>query len=153
MENRLALFWATMQYTLFRFLPGRKQQLWEELEELSGEAHAELDSFSVLQAWMDNFDLTGLLLGCVALFLPGLILMLAADLLAGRSGGWAGLIRFFSAAYCGDKFRGPSAAVNILLALYLLYALAAGFSWYLTMVFLIVFAFISVYVSKGDRLC
>ncbi len=153
MGNRLRFFWATVQYTLLRFLPDRKQQLWQELEELSEEAPSELDGFSILQAWLENFDLGGLLLGCIALFLPGLILMLAADLLIGHSGKWAGLIRFFSAVYCGGKFRGPWLAVNVLLVLYLLYALVAGFSWSLTMVFLIAFTILFVYSSKGGKLC
>ncbi len=153
MGNRLTFFWATLQYTLLRFLPGRKQQLWQELEELSEGTPMDLDSFSILQVWLENFDLGGLFLGCAALFLPGLILMLAADLLAGRSGRWAGLIRFLSALYCGEKFRGPWLAVNVLLVLYLLYALLAGFSWCLTTGFLILFAVISVYTSKGGRLC
>lgn len=153
MENRLGLFVATLQYNLLRFLPGRKEQLWQELEELSEGAPTELNGFSILQTWLESFDLGGLLLGCVALFLPGLILMLAADLLAGRSGRWAGLIRFLSAVYCEDKFRGPSAVVNKLLVLYLLNALLCGFSWSLTMVFLIAFTILFVYTSKGGRLC
>ncbi len=149
----MVFFWTTLQYTLLRFVPGRRQQLWQKLEELSEEMPAEPDSFSILQVWLEHFDLGGLLLGCVALFLPGLLLMLAADILAGRSGRWAGVIRFLSAVYCGDKFRGPYMAVNALLVLYLLYALLAGFSWCLTMVFLIIFAIIFVYTSRGGNLC
>ena len=152
MTGKLTFFAATMQYSILRFLPHRKQQFAACLEELSKNSPAEPYCQDILEIWLEEYGLNGLLLGGTALFLVGFLLMAAADALIHRAGnsGTASLVRILSGLYCIDKFQAGSRRTvqNMLLLFYIGICLLSGFLWTITFLFLVCFTGISAYAGK-----
>ena len=86
MVSKFSLFMATAQYNFLRFIPGKKQQFFEYLEELSENVQTDFFCQDILEVWLENFGIGGLVLGSAALFSIGFILMIAADIIIWRTG-------------------------------------------------------------------
>ena len=110
MVSKFSLFMATAQYNFLRFIPGKKQQFFEYLEELSENVQTDFFCQDILEVWLENFGIGGLVLGSAALFSIGFILMIAADIIIWRTGSTVvtSLVRICSGLYCFEKFRGSS---------------------------------------------
>lgn len=157
MVSKFSFFAATAQYGIFRFIPSRRQQFAEYLEEFSENAPGYPCCQDILEIWLNEFGYGGLLLGSIALFLLGLLLMAAADAAIRHMGNGKTTfaINLLSSLYCIDKFRGnPKKPIqNVLILLYVGTSLVAGFQWTITMLFLIIFVNIAANAEKGGSLC
>lgn len=157
MISKFSLFLATAQYNFLRFLPGKKQQFIEFLEETSEQNLTELYCQDILEAWMDCFGIGGLLLGSVAMFTVSLVFLAVADVLIWRMGSTVipSIVRVFSGLFCLEKFRGGQKRIlqDFLILLYIATAFLAGFHWTITFLFLVMFMNIAAYTTKGGRLC
>ena len=66
MVSKFSLFMATAQYNFLRFIPGKKQQFFEYLEELSENVQTDFFCQDILEVWLENFGIGGLVLGSAA---------------------------------------------------------------------------------------
>lgn len=157
MVSKFSLFMATAQYNFLRFIPGKKQQFFEYLEELSENVQTDFFCQDILEVWLENFGIGGLVLGSAALFSIGFILMVAADIIIWRTGSTVvtSLVRICSGLYCFEKFRGSSkrGIQDFLILLYIGTCLLSGFHWVVTILFLIVFINGAAYAARGGHLC
>lgn len=157
MISKFSLFLATAQYNFLRFLPGKKQQFMDFLEEVSEQTITELYCQDILEVWMDSFGISGILLGSVAVFAVGLIFLVAADILLWRIGSTVvpSVVRVFFGLFCLEKFRGGQKRIlqDFLILLYIATAFLAGFHWTITFLFLVMFTNIAAYTAKGGCLC
>lgn len=154
MVNRVSLFITTVLYNVLRFVPHRRDEIGAYLAELSEGIAAEPGCADILEIWLDNFGLGGQLLGSVALFACGFLLMCLADaaIRHAGNGALASVIDIVSGIYCIDKFRGAPWRTprNMLILLYVALALLAGFEWTITLLFLAIFINIEVASRKGS---
>ena len=57
MVSKFSLFMATAQYNFLRFIPGKKQQFFEYLEELSENVQTDFFCQDILEVWLENFGI------------------------------------------------------------------------------------------------
>lgn len=155
MVSKLSLFTGSLFYPFPHLFPHRRQQLMELLEEVAEDVPVAPCCEDILEIWVEEFGISGLLLGNAALFALGLVLMIGADLLIRRwnSSGLSLLIGSISTAYCLFKFRSGKAIVNLLILLLCLYWLISGFWWSIAFVFLVYFTNMGVRYARGGNLC
>lgn len=154
MIGRFSFFLASLQFTLSQFFPQRRQQLLEFLEEASENLPAYPCCEDVLEIWLEQFGIGGVILGNIALFGIGLLLMLAVDLAsAGGNGFTSLLLRCAGALYCTLKFKCTNPAVLLLILLFVLLWLVCDFFWCIAFLFLVTFTNCGIFHSKGGSLC
>lgn len=141
MSRLFSLFIHTACYPFPHLFPHRRQQLMNLLEEFVEEGGTELCCAEILTLWSEEYGFTGLLLGNVALFLLGLGLMVALDIILHRYGCTnlrlgSGIV---SSLYCLVKFRTPQPQTMILIALFVFYWIIGGFWWSIAFLFLVYF--------------
>ncbi len=153
MVSKFSLFLASLLYP--HIFPHRKQQLIELLEEIAEDVPINPCCEDILEVWLEEFGASGLLLGNVALFFFGLVLMIVVDISLRRWNSTAVCIAVgsFSALYCLFKFKTRKALTNILIFLFCLYWLASGFWWSIAFLFLVYFTNMGVRYAQGGSLC
>lgn len=155
MVRKLSLFLHCLFYPFQSLLPHRRQELMELLEEATEDCQAQPYCEELMEIWMEEFGLEGILLGNVALFLLGLILMIAVDVLLHRyqATGLSAVVSSVSGLYCLIKFRTPRPHVNLLILLFALFWMICGFWWSVAFVFLIYFTNMGARSTRGGSLC
>ena len=152
MAGKFSFFTATLQYVL---LPFRKQQFLDFLADFSETVPEDLCCQDILEIWLDSFGAGGLLLGNIALFAIGFIVMVIVDILISRSGsGYISIIlNSVTALLCLRKFRVPSSVFswNLLILFYIGFSLLSGFYWGITFLFLIGFTNLSLHKGGSSQ--
>lgn len=152
----LSFFMASLQSSLAPFVPRRRQQLFALLEEILEDPPPDPCCADILQAWLEEFGSCGFVLGNIALFALGLILMAAVDalILHWSSPLLSNILGFFSGTYALFKFRfSKSRVLSGLIFIFLLYWLISGFQWSIAFLILVSFANIVAYSNAGGQKC
>ncbi len=157
MPSKSSLFSATLQYSFLQFFPVKKNDLPQCFKQIFSDYFEDIFCQDILELWADLFDIGGLILGSTALFLTGLLIMTAADIIIFRTGSpiFSFIIRIVCGLYCFEKFKGkPSNSFqNYIILIYIGASIIWNFYWSLTMIFLIIFINAAAYRSKGGKLC
>lgn len=150
MIRPFSLFVQSLFCPFANLFPHRKQQLLELLEEIAEEAPCSPCCEDLLEFWLEQFGGGGLLLGNIALFFIGLVLMIGVDLLVHHSGGVTAVIAgAFSIVYSALKFRTGKPMIDLAILVFSLYWMLCGFWWSIGFVFLVYFTNIGVrYVRR-----
>lgn len=153
MIGKISLFWTSLFYPIV--LPHRRQQLMELFEEICEDVPAHPCCQDILELWLEGYGPEGLLLGNVALFGLGLLLMVGVDLFLRRYGcpTLALVLGAFSSLFCLAKFRTRAPATYLLIGLFALYWLLSGFWWSVAFLFLIYFTNMGLRYGRGGRKC
>lgn len=151
MVSKFSLFITT----LLSPFPHRKQQLIELLEEITEDVPATPCCEDILELWAEEFGASGLVLGNIALFLAGFLLMVAVDLFLYRwnSGTISTILRSVSVLYCFFKFRSHLPSTALLILLFTAFWALCGFWWSIAFVFLVYFTNMGAMYAKGGSLC
>lgn len=156
MDSR-SFFLATARFNFLRFDPEGRRRFAGELERFAHRVPEELCCQDVLEIWAEGFGAEGLFWGNLALFLFTFLLMAAADLVLRRTGGVGGAqaVNLLAGLCCADKFYGGRRRLgaNLLILLYVVLAILGGFTWILTLLFLILFINLAVLAGKGGSVC
>lgn len=157
MLDRGMLLRISAQSLLWLGQPQRRQQLLELLEDALEQVPADPGCTELLALWVRELGFEGLLLGDLALFLAGGLLMLGADALLRRWGGgwhsWA--VSLCSAAYQLVKFRVPRQLwrTNVMLVALLGLWLWLGLAWTGAFALLVLYTSIAAWAAGGGGLC
>ncbi len=152
-SGKIALFFASLFFSLSSPGSGRRQKLFSFLEELCPEVPEPSCCQELLEIWSEEYGFAGLLLGNLGLFLLGLVLMVALELLLHRFSQpvAAGALSTLGALYCLWKFRTPDLQKNLLTVLFIGFWLISGFSWPLAFAFLILYTNLTArYKRRND---
>lgn len=156
MMNKLSLLTMSVQSLLWLMQPQRRQQLVELLEEALEQVPADPGCTELLALWVHELGLEGLLLGDLALFLLGGLLLLGADALRRRLGtGWQSCaVSLCSAAYQLVKFRVTRVlwGSNVLLVVLLGIWLVLDLPWIGAFLLLVLYTNITAWVAGGGKL-
>lgn len=157
MVNLFSLFLASLRSTISQFIPSRRHQLIELLEQITEDVPPNPGCADILEAWMEEFGSCGFVLGNVSLFLLGFVLMAAVDLILLRwnSVGLSVFLGSVSAFYSLAKFRfsRSSRAINFLILLFLAFWLISGFQWVIAFLTLALFTNIVAFSKAGGFQC
>lgn len=155
MINRISLFAVSAQSFLWQLFPHRRQPLVELLEETMGDAPVDPGCMDVLELWLEEMGVGGLMLGDLVLFLVGGLLMVGVDLLLRRWGAvWQSCaLNLCSAAYHLVKFRVTRLLgyTNCLLVVFLTYWLLMGFHWSVAFITLVLYTNVAAWAVQGGR--
>lgn len=153
--RKMSLFLASMGFSLSRFFPARRQQIWEMLEELSQDLPDVLFCQDVLEVWLEDYGVAGLILGNIGLFLLGFLALAGLDLLLRRCHcpGLVIAVHLFNSVYCYLKFQAPHPEQNWMILLFLSLWLFNGFQWSLAFVFLLLFTNVCMKPKGGHETC
>lgn len=156
MIRTLTFFTASLRSTITPLFPRRRQQLLELLEEIMGDAPPDPGCADILEAWLEEFGSCGFVLGNLALFLVGFVLMAAVDAVILHWGSlWLStVLGALSGIYELLKFRlSRHRSLSALMLLFLLYWLISGFQWSMAFLILVLFTNIIAYSNAGGRKC
>lgn len=153
MISKSSLFLSSLLYPLL--LPHRRQQLTELFEELCEEVPDIPCAQDILALWLEEFGVGGVVLGNVALFGIGLLLMIGIDLLLHSYGSptLTLLLGAFSTLFCIAKFRSTQPTCYLLIGLLCLYWMISGFWWSIVFLFLIYFTNMGLRYGRGGNQC
>lgn len=153
MVSKSSLFLTSLLYPIL--LPHRRQQLMDLLEEFCEEVPDIPCAQDILGLWLDEFGAGGVVLGNVALFGIGFLLMIGIDLLLYSYGSptLSLIAGAFSAFFCMAKFRSAQPTCYLLIGLFCLYWMISGFWWSIAFLFLIYFTNMGLRYGRGGNQC
>lgn len=152
----LSFFTVSLQSSLTPFIPRRRQQLFTLLEEVLENPPPDPSCADILQGWLEGFGSCGFVLGNIALFALGFILMAIVDamILHWNSFLLSSILGFFSGIYALFKFRlTRSRTLSAMTVLFLLYWLISGFQWSIAFLILVFLTNIIAYSKAGGQKC
>lgn len=155
MSAKINLFFTTVQWSLSRLLPHRRQQLLHSLEQFAEDLPDAPCCQDLLEIWAENYGHGGLILGNLALFALGFLGMILLDHRLWRTqnvkfsliGGLiAGLYNLF-------KFKTAEASTGLLILLLCLFWMICGFWWSIAFAFLVYFTNMGAIHALGGNKC
>lgn len=155
MVSKFSFFFTTLQFTPSHFFPHRRQQLMDLLEEIAEDLPTNPCCEDLLEIWLESFGVSGLILGNLALFGIGFLLMMSVDLRLWR---WSGslfqtAIPIVNGLYCLLKFKTHLPSTCLLILLFVIFWMLCGFWWSIGFLFLVYFTNMGAIYARGGRLC
>lgn len=153
MIDRASLFWLSLRFSLSGIIPNRRQQTVQLLREISQDIPDSPCCEDILGIWAEQFGEGGLMLGDIALFAVGFLLMAAADILLYRYNNTATrmITGITGGIYCLFKFRSADAVRTFMALLFIAIWLLRGFWWSLAFLFLVAYTNIGVYFKSEGK--